>query len=118
METCCRVFNPETERIWPCPHRPIIPLDTIGKLFERILLTRNLFEIGRRALLCNEQFGFRAKHSTALQLTLLIERVSRNFSEKRLTGAVFLVVAKTFRTLWGDGLICKLRVLNFFPGTL
>jgi hypothetical protein len=63
----------------PSSYQPISLLDTIDKLFERILLTRNLFEIGRRALLCNEQFGFRAKHSTVLQLTLLIERVSKNF---------------------------------------
>jgi hypothetical protein len=81
------------------------------------LLTRNLFEIGRRALLCNEQFGFRVKHSTALQLTLLIERVSRNFGKKRLTGAVFLV-AKTFHIVWDNSLNCKLTVLNFSLGTL
>jgi hypothetical protein len=32
-------------------------------------------------------------NSTALQLTHLVESVSRNFDEKRLTGAVFLDVA-------------------------
>jgi hypothetical protein len=85
----------------------------IGKLFERILLTRNSFEIGRHSLLCNEQFGFGAKHSTAVQLTLLIGRVSRNFGEKRLRGAVFLDMAKAFHTVWDDGLVCKLTVLNF-----
>jgi hypothetical protein len=42
----------------------------------------------------DEQFGFRARHSTSLQLACLVERITRKFDEKRLTGAVFLDVAK------------------------
>ena len=33
--------------------------------------------------------------------------------EKRLTGAVFLDVAKAFDTLWIDGLLYKLTLLTF-----
>ena len=51
-------------------------------------------------------------HSTSLQLARLVERITRNFGEKRLTGAVFLDVAKTFVTVWIDGLY-KLTLLNF-----
>jgi hypothetical protein len=61
----------------------------------------------------DEQFGFRPKHSTSLQLACLVERVTRNFGEKRLTDAVFLYVAKTFDTVWIDGLLYKLTLLNF-----
>jgi hypothetical protein len=39
--------------------------------------------------------------------------VTRNFGEKRLTGAVFLDVAKAFDTVWVDGLLFKLATLNF-----
>jgi hypothetical protein len=39
--------------------------------------------------------------------------VTRNFGEKRLTGAVFLDVAKAFDTVWVDGLLFKLTALNF-----
>jgi hypothetical protein len=39
--------------------------------------------------------------------------VTRNFGEKRLTGAVFLDVAKAFDTVWVDGLFLKLTALNF-----
>jgi len=38
-----------------------------------------------------------------LQLARLVERITRNFDEKRLTGAVFLYVAKAFDTVWIDG---------------
>lgn len=40
----------------------------MGKLFEKILLTRVVCEVSGRGLLRNEHFGFRLKHSTALQL--------------------------------------------------
>jgi hypothetical protein len=43
-----------------------------------------------------EQFVFRPRHCTYL-----------------LTGAVFLDVAKAFDTVWIDGLLYKLRLLNF-----
>ena len=88
----------------PSSYRPISLLDTIGKLFE-ILLTRILHVVSERSLLRYEQFGFRPKHSTPLQLARLVERITRNFGEKRLKGAVFLAVAKAFDTVWIDGLL-------------
>jgi uncharacterized membrane protein len=48
-----------------------------------------------------------------LQLTRLVERITRNFGEKRLTGADFLDVAKAFHKVWIDGLLYKLTLLNF-----
>jgi hypothetical protein len=39
--------------------------------------------------------------------------VTRNFGGKRLTGAIFLDVAKAFDAVWVDGLLFKLTVLNF-----
>jgi len=83
-------------------------LDTIGKLFGNILLTKILCEVSGRW-----QFGFRLKHSTALQLAHLVEIVSRNSDEKRQTDAVFLDVAKAFDIVWVDCLLNKLTLLNF-----
>jgi hypothetical protein len=48
-----------------------------------------------------------------LQLARLIVRITRNFVEKRLTGAVSPDVAKTFDTVWISGLLYKLMLLNF-----
>jgi hypothetical protein len=87
-------------------------LDTIGELFEKILLARILHEVSERGLTRDEQFGFRPRHSTSLQLARLVER-TRNFGENRLTGAVFLDVAKAFDSVWIDGLLYKLKRLNF-----
>jgi hypothetical protein len=117
LETCTRVLdsdaceNPGTA----LSYRTIRLLDTIVKLFEKILLYRILSEVSGRGLLRNEQFVFRPKHSTALKPTRLVDRVYRIFDEKRLTGAVFLDVAKAFGTIYVDGLLYKLTILNFLP---
>jgi hypothetical protein len=88
-------------------------LEVIGKLLEKILLARILHEVSERGLMRDEQFGFRSRQSTSLQLAHLFERITRNFHEKRLTGAVFLDVVKAFDTFWIDGLLHKLTLLNF-----
>ena len=75
------------------------------------MLTSILYDVGERGLLRDEQFVFRPRHSTSLQLVRLVERITRNFGERRLTGAVFL--AKAFDTVWIEGLLYKLTVLNF-----
>ena len=107
------ILKPGKDPAQPSSYRPISLLDTIGKLFEKILLARILHEGGERGLLRDEQFGFRPRLSTSLQLGHLVERITRNFGERRLTGAVFLDVAKAFDTVWIEGLLYKLTVLNF-----
>jgi hypothetical protein len=82
-------------------------------MFEIILISRILSEISGRGLMCDEYFAFRPKHSSSLQLACLVERVTRNCGDKRLTGAVFLEVAKAFDTIVVDGFLIKLTALNF-----
>jgi len=96
------ILKPGKDPAPPSSYRPISLLDTIGKLFEKILLARILHVVKERGLMRDEQLGYRPKHSTSLQLAGLVERITRNFGEKRLTGAVFLDVAKAFDTVWID----------------
>ena len=96
--------------MWPDDERL---LETIGKLFENIFLSRILHEVNVLGLLRNEQFGIRPRHSTSLQLARLVERTTRNFGVKRLTGAVFLDVVKAFDTVWIDCLLYKPTLQNF-----
>jgi hypothetical protein len=107
------ILKPGKDPALPYSYQPISLLETIGQLLEKILQPRILSVVKGSGLLRDEQFGFRPKHSTALQLARLVERVSRNFYEERLTGAVFLDVAKAFDTEWVDGVLYKLTNLNF-----
>jgi hypothetical protein len=86
-------------------YQPISLFDTIGKLFEKILLARILHEVSERGLTKDEQFGFRPRHSSSLQVALLFERITRNFGKKRVTSAVFLDVVKAVDTAWISGLL-------------
>jgi len=86
-------------------YRPISLLDTIGKLFEKILLARILHDLSERGLMQDEQFVFTPMYSTSLKLARLDERITRNFGEKMPIGAVFLHVVKAFDTVCIDGLL-------------
>ena len=77
----------------------------VGKLFKKILLARILIEVTKHGLMRDKQFGFQPKHSMSLSLAHLTEKITRNFGEKRLTGVIFLLVAKAFDTVWIDGLL-------------
>ena len=88
------ILKPEKDPALPSSYRPISILDTIGKLFEKILLARILSVVSERGLMRDEQFGFRTRHNTSLQLVRLVERITRNFGEKMLNGLVFLGVVK------------------------
>jgi hypothetical protein len=107
------ILKPGKDPTQASSFRPISLLDSVGNLFENIVLTRVFREVNERVLLRDEQFGFRPKHSTTLQLALLVERVNRNFDERWLTGADILDVAKAFDTVWVKGLLYKVTVLNF-----
>jgi hypothetical protein len=48
-----------------------------------------------------------------LQLAHVVEGITRNFVEKRLTGAVFLDLNKAFDAVWIGGLLYKLTLLKF-----
>jgi len=107
------IHKPGKDPALPSSCQHISLLDTIGKLFEKILLARILHVVSECGLTRAEKFRFRPRHSMSLQLARLVERITRNFSEKRLTGAVFLDMAKVFDTLWINGLLHKLTLLNF-----
>ena len=107
------ILKPGKDPALPSSYLPISLLDTIGKLFEKFLLVRILHGVSVRGLMRDEQFGFRPTHSTSMQLARLVERITRNFGENRLTGAVFLDVTKAFDTVWIQGLLYKLTLLNF-----
>jgi len=107
------IFKLGKDPALPSSYRPISLLDTLGKLSEKIILARILHEVSERGLMQDDQFGFRPRHSTSLQLARLDERKTRNFGEKRLTGAVFLDVAKAFDTVWIYVLLYKLTLLKF-----
>jgi len=93
------VLKPGKNLALPPSYRHISLLDTISKLFQKILLGKIFHVVSERRMMVDEQFEFRHRHSTSLQLARLLERITRNLSEKRLSDAVFLDVSKDFDTV-------------------
>jgi hypothetical protein len=107
------ILKPGKDPAQPSSYRPISLLDTISKFYGKNLLTRILHEFGDRGLPRDEQFGFRPRHSTSLQLARIVEQITRNFGEMKLRGAVFLEVAKAFDNDWINDVLYKLTILHF-----
>jgi hypothetical protein len=59
------ILKPGNDSTVPSYYRPISLLDTIGKLFEKILLARILHKINMRGLMRDERCGFRPKQHVA-----------------------------------------------------
>jgi hypothetical protein len=99
------ILKPGKDPTLPSSCRTTSLVDTVGKLFEKILLTRILREVNKRGLLRDKLFGFRPRHSTTQQLASLGEGVNRNIDERRQNGEVFLDVAEAFDTVLVKGLL-------------
>ena len=80
------ILKPGEDPALSSSYRPISLLETIGKLFEKILLTGILHVVNERGMMRNEQFVFRPRHSTPLQLASLVERITK-ISAKRSSPA-------------------------------
>jgi hypothetical protein len=77
---------------------PISLLPTTGKLFEKVILQLLKKHTEEKGLLNASQFGFRARHSTTLQLMRLTDHMTLNFNNKMFMAAVFLDIEKAFDT--------------------
>jgi hypothetical protein len=93
----------------PQSYRPISLLSSIGKVLEKVILTRLVKVTDENSTIPDEQFGFRPKHSTVDQLINVTEFIAKGFGQNQSIGAIFLDVAKAFDTVWHDGLVYKLH---------
>lgn len=105
------IHKPKKPRTSPSSYRPISLLSSMGKIYERILLTRLQAAVVANDIIPPEQFGFRAKHSSIHQVHRLTEFL---LSRAKLmpSAAIFLDIAKAFDKVWHNGLIYKLQKTN------
>jgi hypothetical protein len=70
--------KPGKDPKFPQNHRPISLLSSIGKVLEKVILTRLVRATNENRVLPDEQFGFRPQHSTSDQLIHVIEFIARS----------------------------------------
>jgi hypothetical protein len=108
-----------SEIIWKSPQTPPEtdfsdkPITHYGQAIRKGYpkIVQRHFE--EKYLLNASQFGFGARHSTALQCMRLTDHVILNFNNNMSTAAVFLDIEKAFHTTWHPGLLYKLSKLEF-----
>jgi Reverse transcriptase (RNA-dependent DNA polymerase) len=94
----------------PQNYRPISLLSNLGKIYERLLLTR--LKIALIGKIRPEQYGFRPQHSTTLQLTNVIGEFISNANKRHKTAATLLDIKKAFDKVWHNGLTYKLLAME------
>lgn len=104
--------KPGKDKLFASNYRPISLLPTLGKVFEKIILSR-LKKVENNKIIIPEQFGFKSKHSTTLQLARITDIATTNYNLKKTTALLTLDLEKAFDTVWHKGLIHKLAINNF-----
>lgn len=90
-------------------YRPISLLSPLSKVLEKIIFIRITSFLTVNKLLNENQYGYRAQHSTELAVLQLAQNVMNNLNEKILTVGVFIDLSKAFDVINHDILIKKLH---------
>lgn len=76
------------------------PITLLSKVFEKMLLRFVALDLPPT----EGQFGFRSQHSTTLQLSRVIHRMSDCANRKLYFVAIFLDMEEAFDRVWHEGL--------------
>ena len=105
--------------------RPISITLCIAKVIERIVKKRLVSFLEKHDLLCKNQFGYRAKHSTTHAILNICDNIINNFDKKKHTVSIFLDLSKGFDCVNHQILLKKLHhygirgvALRFFESYL
>ena len=110
--------KPKKDLTDPKNYRPISLLETIGKIFEKIINSRLRRYLENHDLLSSKQFGFRSHRSTQDVLNLLTNYCNNNKDRRLKTVLVTKDVERAFDTVWHAGLKYKLCTKFNFPPIL
>lgn len=106
------IHKPGKDPTLPTSYRPISLLDFLGKILEKLLLSRLRPILTAPDVIQNEQFGFKSEHSTREPLVRLTHFIQTGFLSQQHTVATFLDIEQAFDTIWHDGLLYKLQKLS------
>ena len=90
-------------------YRPISVLPIFSKILEKLMYVRLEKFIEKHNILCENQFGFREKHSTYMALLDICDQITRQLDSKAFSLGIFIDLSKAFDTIDHNILIAKLE---------
>ena len=90
-------------------HTSVSFLSVVSKVFEKLVNNRIVDHVEKCGLFSDFQHTFRSSQSTADLPTVVSDRIARAFNMSGATAAVALDIYKTFKRVWYDGRLHKLR---------
>ena len=97
----------------PNSYRPISLLPNVSKIFEKIIQEAILYTVTQNNILEDNQFGFRAGHSTIHATNKFVSDICWNINNRECIGATLIDLSDAFTTVWTEGLMYKLKNYNF-----
>lgn len=107
------ILKPNKPPEYSSSYRPISLISSLSKILEKILKDKLTHFVNDNDILPAQQFGFRREHNTSQPLTKIRNLVHENFKESKSTGMILLDIKSAFDSVWHNGLIYKLKRLNF-----
>ena len=104
------ILKPGKNKHNPLSYRPISLLETVAKLFEKIINNRLLYFIEHNNLFQERQFGFRPGRSTNQSINIITEIIKENKRQNKITLISTRDVEKAFDKMWHPGLLYKMSI--------
>ena len=103
------IFKNVGERSTAKNCRPVSLISLVSKVFEKLVNNRIVDHLKKCGLFSHLQYGFTSTWSTVDPLTVVSDRIARDFNIYGATGAAALDISKAFDKIWHAGLLHKLK---------
>ena len=91
-------------------YRPIAILNTLSKVFEKIIYTRLMLYLEKNKILFENQHGFRQNKTTILAIYKALTNILDSLNNQQYTFAMYLDLSKAFDSVDHDILIQKMEI--------
>ena len=101
------LFKNVVERSTAKNYHPVRLLSVVSKVFEKLVYNGMVDHLEKCCLFSDFQYNFRSSQSTADLLTVVSDRIARDFNRSGATRAVALDIFNVFDRVWHAGLLHK-----------